>query len=180
MSTSLSDSRSLKSLSVLSSTQISNRVTSILSHLSPLQEGETAQPPADSNTPPLPPLVILTATQKSASKLISIAEIAKRELTLAGVKWFQYTALTSELVGVERVAARARVGQGVGGHDEGKSEGEAEEEEEEEEEDAFQSMGAQTVEGSSGMKKRLVPGLKVFLSTSPVRELRVDYGEQKG
>lgn len=73
-------------LSVISSSSISNRTTSLITHIK-----STA---ADSK----PAVVALHAKASVANKLISIVEIAKRELKDNGQKVYQYNALGSELV----------------------------------------------------------------------------------
>jgi hypothetical protein len=136
-------------LKVISSTQISNRVTAVTSKLS--------TPPTDGKSA----VMALTAKAKDANKLISIVEIAKRELAAAGASVFQYTALGSEMVEIPRVKTskskpaekEVRVGQG------------------DESDDAFETMGA-----SDGMKKRLLPTMTTYLSTTSIKELRTAYG----
>jgi len=112
------------------------------------------------------PLVLcLTAKCKSASKLISVVEIAKRELVSKGTKCFQYTALSSELIDIPRDLSKQSKG---GGADEeaGRSGDESD--------DAFQTMGA----SHRDTKKRNMPVMSIYLSREPVRELKGVYGEQ--
>ncbi|CAK4026585.1 hypothetical protein BTJ68_09657 [Lecanosticta acicola] len=78
----------LVNLSVLSSTQISNRTSAVLSNL----QAE------DSDNQSRTPIVALTAKPKAAPKLISIIEIVKRDLASKNIKCFQYNALKTEYV----------------------------------------------------------------------------------
>jgi hypothetical protein len=73
-------------LSVISSTAIVNRTTALIAHLK--------SSPPDSK----PAVVALNATSHVANKLISIVEIAKRNLKDAGLTVYQYNALGSDMV----------------------------------------------------------------------------------
>jgi hypothetical protein len=138
----------LSQLKVISSTQISNRVAAVTSQLT--------IPPIDGK----PTIVALTAKAKDANKLISVVEIAKRELAAAGSKVFQYNALGSEMVKIPRVKpSKGKPTDGVGVQ------------EGDESDDAFETMGA-----SDGMKKRLLPTMTTYLSTTSIKELRTAYG----
>merc|ERR1711967_181476 len=107
-------------LNVLSSTQIASRTSKIISHL----EG---QPGEDGK----PTVVSLTARAKAASKLISIAEIVKRDLAAREVRCYQYNALDSELADIPRDRRPKQPADPVGGA-----------EEDEESDEAFETMGA--------------------------------------
>jgi hypothetical protein len=73
-------------LSVISSSSISNRTTSLISHVKSTPEDNK------------PAVVALHAKAPVVNKLISIVEIAKRDLKDNGQKVYQYNALGSELV----------------------------------------------------------------------------------
>ncbi|TKA24689.1 hypothetical protein B0A50_05677 [Salinomyces thailandicus] len=167
----------LKTFRIHTSTQISTRTTAILTHLHP------TPPNAGAGAGAKPVIVCLTAPAKAASKLITIAEIAKRELKGKGLECFQYCALGSEVVEVPREG----LGRGKGGlrregrvpgqgWKRGGEVGEEEEEEEAEEEEAFETMDAVAVKGPGGLKKRKVPVLTVWLARGVVRELKGMYG----
>ncbi|KYG40955.1 hypothetical protein M433DRAFT_8339 [Acidomyces richmondensis BFW] len=112
------------------------------------------------------PLVLCLSTKcKSASKLISIVEIAKRELVSKGIKCFQYTALSSELIDIPRDQPKQSKG-GNADEEAGRSDDESD--------DAFQTMGAQ----HSETKKRNMPVISVYLSRESLRDLKGLYGEQ--
>lgn len=140
----------LVNLSVHSSTQISSRAAAVVTKLSAAQSSDAK-----------PVIVTMRTGARTASKLISIAEIAKRDLTSKGVKMCQYTALSSEMIEVERKPKRKAVAVGEQENEGGESD------------DAFETMGAAS---ETGTKKRSVPVLTVYLSAKPIKELRNEYG----
>ncbi|KAK6396702.1 hypothetical protein LTR65_008600 [Meristemomyces frigidus] len=143
----------VQKLNVLSSTQISSRTKAIISHLT-----------GDRGTGEKPVIVSIKARAMVAGKLVSIIEIAKRELAAKGVNCFQYTALTSELVDIPRKAKRTtKDGQSI-----------LPEAREDDSEDGFETMGAP----NGATKQRNMPVMTVHLSRTPVRELKARYGEQ--
>jgi hypothetical protein len=147
---SFADSHETTRITCQSNTQISSKATNIISTLSKAKDSENAKPA----------LVIIVAQSRWVNKLISIVEIAKRDLESKGVKVFQYNALSSEIVEIERKPKSKGVG--AAAHD-----GDASEDE------AFQTMGA-AEEG--GMKKRAVPIMTTYLATQPVKALRMEFG----
>lgn len=143
---SLSEKYATTSLAIQSNTQISSRATAVITALSP-----AVNPQTDITKPPL---VVLRAQSRWSSKLISVAEIAKRDLQAKGVKVFQYSALSSEIVEIERKS---------------KPDGAAELSDDE----AFQTMGAHEL---SDRKKRAVPVLTVYLAAQSVKGLKGAFG----
>lgn len=143
-------------ISCQSNTQIAAKATKILSALS-------ASKDTSENASQKPALVILVAQSRWANKLISIVEIAKRNLEAKGVKLFQYNALSSETIEVERKPRP----KGLGAAPAAAEDGDASEDE------AFQTMGAGE-EGS--LKKRAVPVMTTYLTTQPVKALRTELG----
>ncbi|KAI9678109.1 MAG: hypothetical protein M1817_006053 [Caeruleum heppii] len=93
--TSLHSTHAVLHLSVLSSTQIKKRVTSILSHLLPSSDLSTT-------TLTKPPIVVLSAKAPVASKATSIVEIAKREMADVAAVWFQYLSLDAMVLELPR------------------------------------------------------------------------------
>jgi hypothetical protein len=89
----LAEKYNLVKLSVIGSTRISNRTATIAARLS--------TSPASEKTV----IVALTAKHKAATKLISVVEIAKRDLVANGIKVYQYNALSSELIDMPRAEA---------------------------------------------------------------------------
>lgn len=86
----------LVKLSVLTSTQISNRTSAVVTNLRPENADEEKSALAKKT------IVVLTAKSKAAPKLISIVEIVKRELASKNVKCFQYNALSSQHVRIPK------------------------------------------------------------------------------
>jgi hypothetical protein len=147
---SFADSHEITRITCQSNTQISPKATNIISTLSKAKDSESAKPA----------LVIIVAQSRWANKLISIVEIAKRDLESKGVKVFQYNALSSEIVEIERKPKPKGLGATA-------QDGEASED------DAFQTIGA-AEEG--GLKKRAVPVMTTYLATQPVKALRMEFG----
>ena len=147
----LAEKYDLIKLSVISSSAISNRTTKIIEKLQ------------NANVDGKPNLIVLTSTARTASKLVSVVEIAKRELAKTGKKCFQYNALSSQMTEIERNGNQGANGsKAVEGGEDGS-----------ESEDAFQTMGAQP---KVGKKKRLVPVMTIYLCANSVKELKNAYG----
>jgi hypothetical protein len=127
-------------LSVISSSSISNRTTSLISHIN--------STPADSK----PAVVALHAKAPVVNKLISIVEIAKRDLKGTDQKVYQYNALGSELV-QSTAAAKHATDQDAMSDDE----------------PAFEKTEQKTT-------VRNVPTMTTYLSLTSVKELKQAYG----
>ena len=145
-------------ISCQSNTQISAKATKIISALSAPKEATSENP-----TTKKPALIILIAQSRWANKLISIVEIAKRDLEAKGIKVFQYNALSSEIVEIERKPRPKGIGAAIPAAEDGDAS----------ENEAFQTMGAGE---EGGVKKRAVPVLTVYLATRPVKGLRSEFG----
>jgi hypothetical protein len=184
----LSETHEITRLSIQSNTQISAKATNVISKLSATtQQADSSTNNAD--TTANPPLIILRAQSRWASKLISIVEIAKRNLesppttssggdTNSSVKVFQYSSLSTEIVKIERTPKPKGLGGAARPLPVGEGEGE-----DDDDEGAFQTMGASSAatagigEGEDGgLKKRAVPVLTVYLATRPVKILRSEFG----
>ncbi|KAK5718085.1 hypothetical protein LTR17_015873 [Elasticomyces elasticus] len=139
---------------VISSTSVAVRTSAVIATLSrPAAKGDKK-----------PAIACLTAEAKVASKLVSVVEIAKRDLATKGIKCFQYNALGSHVIDVPRERRKP------GGKEAGKTgEGDVEDE------DAFQTMA----DPMGATKKRSVPTMTIYLSPVSVKELRAAYGEQR-
>ncbi|TVY92909.1 hypothetical protein LAWI1_G000809 [Lachnellula willkommii] len=147
-------------MSIISSTQIEKKVTAILKHL---------------DTPDKAAVVMLHSKAKVASKLISVVEIAKREIAAGGGKWFQYNAVE----GLLEENSQEEDGEDEGGVKVGKADGMDAEEEDEEEEESFETMKTpfeRAIEGKA--KVRAVPGMTTYLSRIRIEGLGKKYGEQ--
>lgn len=131
----LSAKYNVLSLSVISSTAISNRTSALIQHLK--------SPASDSK----PTLVALHAKAQVANKLISIVEIAKRDLKESDRKIFQYNALGSELIESKPSENRSLS----------------------EDEDAFEPMNQKPT-------VRNMPTMTTYLSLSSIKELKDAYG----
>lgn len=149
---SLQTTHNLVELSVSSHHEISNRTSAVISRLNPSSD-EHEKSSDDQKTV----VVKLTAKAKAAGKLISIVEIAKRQLASDGIKCFQYTALDSEIIEVKRHPKDHK--QDIVGEDES--------------DDAFETMGEVK---QSATKKRSMPVLTIYLSRASVKELNIAYG----
>lgn len=167
--------------SVISSSKIQKKVTSVLKHL-------TATAAAK------PRVSVLRAKAADAGKLISISEISKRELAKlqsndkhAG-RWFQYIGLGEEVKEVPRdVEGRTIVEDTIlGARSTVETEGvaadktkEKEVEAEDEDEGSFEHMKTPFERAIEGRPlQRAVPMMSLFLSRVPITELSKRYGEQ--
>ena len=174
----LKSSSKFTMISISTSSKMEKNVSKLLRHL-----GETTL--TDQGLKPT--VVMLGARQTSASKLVSIVEIAKTSLEQAGEKWYQYTNVSGAIL----PPTQARITRPNGGKapSDGpiktkqptKSTTETTEllevedtvligHEDEEDEDAFETMG------SAGMPARAVPVIKIFLSRVSVPGLEEMYG----
>ncbi|THY53104.1 hypothetical protein D6C98_05023 [Aureobasidium pullulans] len=136
----LSAKYTLLTLSVISSSNISNRTKSLIEHVK--------STPADNK----PAIVALHAKAAVANKLISIVEIAKRDLKEGGRKIYQYNALGSELIELKPATKDAANDDAVS-----------------DEEPAFEKIEQKTT-------VRNVPIMTTYLSLVPVKELKDAYG----
>jgi len=202
--TTLSSTHSITHLSIQSNTQISPKATTIISKFSPSEPTTTK----DSTTTTAnqqqkkqqpPPLIILRAQARWASKLISIVEIAKRNLEQSTnnaenntstvnnpIKIFQYSSLSSELIETQRRNQPKKTqGLGLGAAAPEGQEG-AGSDDDDDDEGAFQTMDSTAAatsrsseavdEGGMEKKKRAVPVLTVYLAGAPVKALRSEFG----
>lgn len=118
-----------------------------------------------------PALVVLTAKSPVGTKLITIVEIAKREIGAQAGKWFQYCAVGESLQVQAPIEARNGKSKGKGGNREGNDEGS------EEEEEAFEEMKTPFERAIEGKEKvRTVPLLTIYLARVRVEGLRRIYG----
>ncbi|KAK7931615.1 hypothetical protein PG985_002327 [Apiospora marii] len=181
--------------SVISSSKIQKKVTSVLRHLQPPTTSAT-------NPSPKPRVSVLRARAADAGKLISIAEIAKREMLKSnGARWYQYIALGSETKEVGRddrprmssaqkegktviedtILGRQIQGQSATGDtdDEQQQHQETGRDEDDEGDDGFEEMKTPFERAIEGTPKiRAAPVMSLFLSPIPIDELRRRYGEQ--
>ena len=88
--TQLSQTYEIVRLPVISCSQISTRTAAVIGNIERSPSSEK------------PVVVKLVAKSKAANKLVSIVEIAKRELSAKSSKLYQYNGLTSEMVEMPR------------------------------------------------------------------------------
>jgi hypothetical protein len=161
-------------MSIISSSHIQQKVARLLDILS-------SYPPKDKEKPKA---VMLHAKAGCATKMISIAEIAKREIGKEGGKWFQYNRV--EEVMIELKKGVKKEGEGKGAKDEveiGKEDKDGDEEDEEDGEEndeetaTFETMKTPFERANEGKEKmRSVPVMSLFLSRIRIEGLRRAYG----
>ena len=177
--TALQKSHDLTTQSIISSTHIQKKVLRVLGVLSvyPTPSNEKHK------------LVMLHAKAPCASKMISVAEICKSELSREGGKWFAYCRVESAVEEAKEkrvMKPKARVkgreeddgGQGKGSReDEDMSKGDGQDEESEEDSTAFETMKTPFERANEGKTKvRAVPVMSLYLSRVRVDALRRVYG----
>ncbi|KAI1762161.1 hypothetical protein GGR53DRAFT_433211 [Hypoxylon sp. FL1150] len=146
--------------SVISSSKIQKKVTSIIRCLAAPSNSDIVSPA------PKTRVVVLRAKASDAGKLISIAEISKRELGKDedGKRvWYQYISLGEELKEIPRddgnaIIEETRLGDG---------------------EDDFETMKTPFERAIEGQPRlRGVPIMSLFLCRTSIEELKKRYGEQ--
>lgn len=184
----LEKSRVVRIVNVISSSSIKSKVDQLLALL-------VANPPEHTK----PAIVVLTAKPKVAGKLITVVEIAKRQLAESGLSYFQYTGLTSQMV--ENVTPEVDPPQEQMAELSVAKDGSDEVEEDQELDESFEVISSEFNEKGSGHvssdkgrhkpaaktsalhdhsarghKTRAVPLLFIYMSTKHVRELKDIYG----
>ncbi|KAF3008059.1 hypothetical protein E8E14_007051 [Neopestalotiopsis sp. 37M] len=160
--------------SIVSSTKIQKKVTSALRHLS-----DSAPADADAATSSKQRIVVLKGAAAVAGKLVSIAEIAKRELAAQeNGHWFQYIGLGQEIKETPREKLVIVEETILDGHKKVNKVGAAPDPEDDEEDD-FEYMKTPFERALEGKpKKHAVAVMSLFLSRAPVEELKRRFGEQ--
>ncbi|KAJ9642491.1 hypothetical protein H2199_004872 [Coniosporium tulheliwenetii] len=160
---------------ITSSSKMHTKVTSVLSQLSSELPVPTAptDPPKEAERPTI---IALSARSKAATKLVSVIEVVKRELDGRGWSWWQYNGVHGVLDemsdkhegGTDNAGLRGKKRAGESkGEDGGEEDGE---------EEAFERM---VVPGEEERQKvRQTPVITIYLSRTPVLELRGRFGEQ--
>ncbi|ETS74646.1 hypothetical protein PFICI_13130 [Pestalotiopsis fici W106-1] len=157
--------------SIVSSTKIQTKVISALRHLS-----ESA--PADADlVSGKQRIVVLKGAAAVAGKLVSIAEIAKREVAAhENGAWFQYIALGQEIKETHREKPVIVEETILDGRNKSNNH-----EPEEDEEDDFEYMKTPFERALEGKpKKHAVAIMSLFLSRASVEELKRRFSEQSG
>ncbi|KAK0108329.1 hypothetical protein ONS95_003144 [Cadophora gregata] len=174
----LETTHTVTTMSIISSSNINKKVSRILELLSEKPSGGEGKKHA---------VVMLYAKAPVVSKVVSVAEIVKREIAREGGKWFSYC-VVQEVMGERKERAKEKVirtdkatrASGKEELAENSNEDEGQEGEEDEEE-AFEVMKtpferALEVEGKP--KVRAMPVLSLYLSRIRIETLRMKYGEQ--
>ena len=167
----LSSVYNIHAINIISSTSISTKATTMIKHL-------TTEPQQDAKST----ICKLTARSNVANKLISIVEIAKREILASssrsdarhdGGSLYQYSALGSEMVTLKPPTTEKKTARQEGLTADGDVEAAvATNNNNDDDEDAFEVMkGPEQKE-----KIRAVPVLTVYLSRVSVKELKKAYG----
>ncbi|KAI3318027.1 hypothetical protein HD806DRAFT_526677 [Xylariaceae sp. AK1471] len=170
--------------SVISSSKIQQRVSAMLRHLTPPTQLPSIGPSSNVATAKTR-VSILRAKAPEAGKLVSIAEIAKRQIedeqpvsdgsaSEAGrgrktSRWFQYIVLGEEIRQRRREAGNTIIEDTVLG-------GSGADEEEDDEFEIMKTPFERAAEGQPLV--RGVPVMSLFLSRSSIEELKRRYGEQ--
>lgn len=156
--------------SVISSSKIQTKVTSVLRHLTSTNSSSSDKPPVS----------VLRAKASDAGKLVSIAEIAKREIAAqqdeGKGRWFQYIGLGQQIKETPKekpIIEETILGGGNrsnAGEEEHESDGEG---------DDFEYMKTPFERALEGKpKKQAVAIMSLFLARVSVDELKRRYGEQ--
>lgn len=168
----LGSTHDITSMSIISSSHIQQKVARVLEILS------TYPSPAGEK----PRVVMMHAKAPCAAKMISIAEIGKREVAKEGGKWFQYNRVEGVMVELKDGLKEEEKGKGKESGNKDKVEGkrkddEVGEAETEEESTAFETMKTPFERANEGKPTmRAVPVMILFLSRVRIDSLRKAYG----
>jgi len=168
----LSDSHKLTTMSIITSSSIEKKVTKILETLASFS---FAAPVARPN------VIMIYSKGSSASKMVTVIEIAKREIAQAGGSWYQYNGVEGSKVIQKEKPLGAPNNDGedameVDGN--GTAEGDVELEEGTTD-FTFETMKIPFERAiESRPKVRVVPLMTIYLSRVRIDSLRRSYGEQ--
>ena len=156
-------------MSILSSAHVQQKVTRVLEKLATFP-----------HVPPAKPSVVTLHSKASvASKMITVAEIAKREIAKQGGKWFQYCKVESimEQKKEGQNEAKMKVMKATKDEENSMDVPEADEPESEEETEAFETMKTPFERAIEGRPKlRAVPVMTLYLARIRIDSLRKLYG----
>jgi hypothetical protein len=158
----------IQEMNIITSSSIQKKVTHAV---------ETAM----GSTLPKSAVVKLHAKGPAASKMITVVEIAKRQIEQKGGKWFQYNKVEQVLAERQDKKDVKNKGNGKGKEKEGEGDpaeldGE-EEEEDAEEREAFETMKTPFERANEGTAKvRAVLVMTIYLTCTRIEELRKAYG----
>jgi len=156
----LATSYEVSAMWIISSSQIENKVRRVLENLASFSFA----------APTKPNIILLCAKSTTASKMISIVEISKREIAAKGGKWYQYNRLEHNLEEKKKEQVTTILGRQV-------ELGNTEIEGQSEDESAFETMKTPLERAVEGRPKiRAIPVLTVYLSRVRVESLKNTYG----
>jgi hypothetical protein len=160
-----------RSMSIISSSHIQQTVARALEVLS--RDPETA--PTGSR------VIMLHSKAPVASKMVTIAEIAKREIARAGGKWYQYNKVEQTMVeqknGPKEASSKAGKDKVSAGGTPRADVAEGEGSESEEDTTAFETMKTPFERANEGKSKvRAVPTMTIYLARDRIDSLRKAYG----
>ncbi|CAF9905106.1 MAG: hypothetical protein GOMPHAMPRED_003038 [Gomphillus americanus] len=149
-------------MSIKSNSKINSKVKNLLAHMSRFSF-------ADKN--PRPGVIVIDARASDATKMLSVIEIAKREIEAEerSGKWFQYSRVSSELTKIPRQLKNAsnQMEDDAPDRDEAESDNKH---------DAVASKDPATEDIDT--KLRAVPVLTIYMTRISIPELKQEFGEQ--
>ncbi len=161
--TGLENTHGVTTMSIISSSHIQQKVTRVLDILSEYP----AVPPAK------PQVVMLYSKAAVASKMITIAEIVKREIEKAGGKWYQYNKLNKVVEEkVQRAGSAKKEKSTTGDVSMAENGDDGAGKESEEEFETMKTPFERAIEGKP--KVRAIPIMTVYLSRVRIGRLRKD------
>ncbi|KAI9048617.1 hypothetical protein LZ554_007449 [Drepanopeziza brunnea f. sp. 'monogermtubi'] len=123
-------------------------------------------------------VVMMYAKAAVVAKMISVAEIVKREVGRGGGKWWQYC-VVGELLEARKSKGGESQGKGKGRKEERRDKGEDGDGEDDGEEEGFETMKTPFERALVGKEKvRAMPNMCLYLSRVRIEGLRKAYGEQ--
>jgi hypothetical protein len=172
----LSETYDIHPISIISSTQITKKVTSALSTLSVFSSAIHVTKPS---------VVMMYAKASVASKMISVAEITKREIEAEGGDWYQY----SRIQDLEEVVPPKK-GKGVAKQQGGGREAQRDHEidtmqvndDDEDEDEAFELMkdpAERRRENAVKDNTRSIAVMVIYLSRVRIEEMRKKHGYER-
>ena len=127
-----------------------------------------------------PAVVELHAKGPATAKMITVVEIAKRQIGLGEGKWFQYNKVQQVMAEREKKERKERAHK-ERGKEKDKGEVEEDDEEEDEEDGAFETMKTPFERANEARPKvRAVPIMTIYLSRTRIEVLRKAYGLVEG
>ena len=151
------ESYDLRVLSIISSTKIRNKVQQATQTITSASTGEAQKGPI---------VLVLTAREGVASKLVTIVEVTKRNLNDVKVPWYQYSYIEPKTIEIPRKTSNTD-----------RHENASEDDDQDEGQPAFETMLPPMERKLMDKPKfRAVPIMTIFLSRSSIKELRDAYG----